>query len=173
VDTGVVNPFINPKQRAIELPTGCKDLNDVLLRDKVFGPPGVHQFRQGGVREIRAFVRHLYEKFSKDKVLFVLQFSKSVLLTIRYDEDSFKLELVARSSDELMKEAIAEFFGEAKPHPWLKYGHLQYFRVTLPENSDDAAQVLIDFLLRACDVSEHDKFILSIQPQKILPPGPN
>jgi hypothetical protein len=72
-----------------------------------------------------------------------------------------------------MKEAITEIFGEAAAHPQTELRQFEIIRVTLPENWEDAAQVLIDFLLRAYSITEQDKFILSFHDQKVLPPGPN
>ena len=169
----MVNPFVNPKQRAIELPAGCKNLNDVLSKAVIFIGERPPPFKQGGLGDIGKFVRYLYEEYSNDKLLFILEYSRNLLLTVRYYQDSFNLDIMARSSDALMKEVILEFSGEAMPHPWAELNHFQSFRIKLLENSEDAAQVLIDFLLRAYNISEHDKFILSIQEQKVLPPGRN
>src|SRR5215471_6570836 len=39
-----MNPFVNPKKRSISLPTGCKDLVDVLRRPKRSNFNPVRQF---------------------------------------------------------------------------------------------------------------------------------
>jgi hypothetical protein len=172
MDSEVVNPFVNLKKRAIELPAGCKDLSDVLSKVGALRP-GVAQYRQGGFEELRICVRQLHEEFYSTKYFCVSQIAKRVLLMVERERDSFKLWLMVRTSDELMKEAITEIFGEAAAHPQTELRQFEIIRVTLPENWEDAAQVLIDFFLRAYSITEQDKFILSFHDQKVLPPGPN
>ena len=183
LDSEVVNPFVDPKKRAFELPVGCKDLNDVLLTLGTFQGKGLPKLAQGGLEEIRTCVRHLYEVFSR-KILFITQFQKSVLLIARQDGGSFKLQFMLKGSDADLKDAAAQIFGEetfAKQSSAnnvapplltvLQEIGIESVRARLPENWEEAAQAIIDFLLCGYAICETDKLILFFQDRTVLPPG--
>jgi len=166
-----VNPFVNLKKRAIELPTGCKDLNDLLLRIENFRPDTQGQFTEGGFAEIRTYVGRLCDGEFTGQVLFILHHEKSVILIVSHDGDSIRLELLLHPDDAFVKEALTEIFGESGLQFLTDIRPLQYIRVSLPKHCEEPGQPIIDFLLRAYSVSEADKFILLYQDRKNWPLG--
>ena len=178
-----MNPFVNPKKRAIELPAGCKDLNDLLLTVGASGGEGFPKLTQGGLEEVRTCVRHLYEVFSR-KILFITQFQKSVLLIARQGGDSFMLEFMLKASEPNLKDAAVQIFGEetfakqssansaaARLLTVLQEIGVESVHARLPENWEEAAQAIIDFLLCGFGICETDKLILFFQNRTVLPPG--
>jgi hypothetical protein len=165
-----VNPFVNPNHRAIELPLGCKDLNDVLSRLGALRHEGLGHHKQGRLGEVRTYVRHFYEQASTEQILSILQWQKSVLLMVRRDEGTFELVLfLVQNSEAFVREAIAEIFGKDVNYRLPGVGVVQTAHAKLPEDWEESAQNIIDFLLRAYDISEEDMFIFSFQDTTVLP----
>jgi len=169
-----MNPFVNFKQRGVELPRGCKDLNDVLSKfpSPVFGWP--HQYKQGTLADVRNCANRLYhrpygEKTPFKQTLFILHWQKNVLLMATRDRGFINIEFMLRPSDAFVSEAITEIFGEKAQFTPSPIEGFQTVRVPLPESWEESAQLIIDFLLRAYGISEDDKFIFSFQDGTVLP----
>jgi len=62
------NPFVNPNQRGVELPPGCKDLMDVLKMDAGERPGAESQMVwYGALSEVEQYVRDFLEEIRWNK----------------------------------------------------------------------------------------------------------
>ena len=161
------NPFVNPNQRGVELPAGCKDLNDVLARvgHVQFAAPG--RVEAGRTSAIRSYLGRLYEAKSPGLVLVVIHSERGVLLILSSEEDGFKLTLLLHQGSNFLEEAIVELFGESALAAGSdKIDELQTVHIRLPESWDDAAQRVIDLLIRGYGLPEDARLLFHYQKKK-------
>ena len=107
------NPFVDPNHRGFELPAGCKDLHDLLVkmgRGELRVPSRV---LAGRIGTIRTYVAPLYEAKSQRVALVIMNSERGALLIISYREGRFKLILLLHKGSAFLEQAIIELFGEA------------------------------------------------------------
>src|SRR5438128_11799207 len=111
------NPFVNPNQRGVDLPPGCKDLNDVLTRAGMEAQCVIpSRVETGGLSEVRSYVCRLYQAKSRRQVLLVIHSASGAWLVLSYVEGGFRLSLLLHRGSSFLEEAIVELFGrEALP----------------------------------------------------------
>jgi hypothetical protein len=154
-----VNSFVDPSQRGVELPAGCKALIDVLAK------PGVDRLQMpskagvGSLRRVGSFMGHLSRNAFADQVLVIMYFAKSIFLVVAKNENAFKLRFLLRKSDTFLEDATSEIFGEAALATDRGMGMDEFKTITvrLPEFWDDATQMIVDLLIRAYGVTENHR----------------
>jgi hypothetical protein len=161
------NPFVNPQQRGFELPACCKDLNDVLARvgqGPFTMPPRVEG---GGVSELRSYVGQLYEAKSPRLVLVVMNSERGALLILAYSEIRFELTLLLHRESAFLEETLVELFGvEALITGSEENEELRTVHIPLPDFWDDAAQAVIDLLIRGYGLTENARLLFHYQEKK-------
>jgi hypothetical protein len=167
-----MNPFVNPNQRGFELPASCKDLNDVLLKADMSQAKQAALTRElGNLTTLRRFVRRLYEGEVPRRVLTVSYEKKRVCLILRNVGDVVTLTFQLGSEDRFVEEAITEIFGEGTlATPAVRKDELRTVQVPLPtpmpahlQYWQEAAQCVIDLLIRGFGVPEAALFLLTYQ----------
>jgi len=160
------NPFVNPNERGFELPFGCKNLNDLLARvgQGRFAPHSGVQ--AGGIHSIRDYLYDLYKAKSPRLVLVVIHSERGALLLLSYAEGKFKLTLLVHRGSAFLEEAIVELFGNATSTEGSDAEELRTVNIQLPDFWDDAAQCVIDLLIRGYGVSDHARLLFHYQETK-------
>ena len=161
------NPFVNPHQRGFELPAGCKDLNDVLASVGQGQVVPTNRVEAGGINAIRSYLGRLYEARSPRLVLVVMNSERGAVLMVAYVGIRFELSLLLHRGSTFLEEAILELFGEA---PLLKASEkneeLPTVHIPLPDFSEDAAQRLIDLLIRGYGLTDGARLLFHFQEKK-------
>jgi hypothetical protein len=157
------NLFVNPNQRGFELPAGCKNLKDVLARvgQRPFAPHAGVQ--AGGLGSIRDYLSDLYEAKSPWLVLVVMHSERGAVLILSYAAGGFGLTLLLHRGSTFLEEAILELFGEKALTVGGDTAEFREVNVQLPDFLDDAAQRVIDLLIRGYGVSDHARLLFHYQ----------
>ena len=114
-------------------------------------PSGV---QAGGLSSFRLHLARLYEAKSPRLALVVVA-ERGALLILSYVESRFELTLLLHQGSAFLEEALAELFGE-----------LRTLRIPLPDFWDDAAQRVIDLLIRGYGLTEGARLLFHYQESK-------
>jgi len=171
------NPFVNPNSRDVQLPGGCKDLNDALEKEAQLLP--VREWpcsKNGGIADLRSHVRDFYET-AADSVLTVSVLDKPLLFFLHHTEQACALGVAVRSRDRFLKKAIAEVFNQDSVLDLDEStDELKFLSLPLPVWPDDAAQKVIDLMIRGFGVTEDVRLWFLLRRRKkrkgsTTPPG--
>jgi len=151
------NPFVDPNKRGVELPAGCKDLNDVLAKagmgEGQFAMPS--RVQRSTVGRVRDFVSQLYETKRVGQMLVVVAPGRDVLLILSRAEEGFELTLLLHRRDAFVEEAVGGIFGESVVAQIREQkDELRTVRLGLPDWWDDAAQIVVDLLIRGYGMTD-------------------
>ena len=92
---------------------------------------------------------------------------RGALLIISYREGGFRLTLLLHRGSAFLEEAIVELFGEAALAKSSRTDdELQTIHIPLPDFWDDAAQGVIDLLIRGYGLPENAPLLFHYQEQK-------
>jgi len=161
------NPFVDPNQRGFELPAGCKDLHDVLARVGAGQLTAPSRVEAGAIGTVRSYVAPLYQAKSQRVALVVMNSERGALLIMSYRDGGFKLTLLLHRGSAFLEEAIVELFGEAALAKSSRTDdELQTIHIPLPDFWDDAAQGVIDLLIRGYGLPENAPLLFHYQEQK-------
>jgi len=138
------NPFVNPNQRGVELPPGCKDLIDVRRLPQSRTPL---RDGAGSVGDMGDYFGVLAEWKSTGWSLVILNMERSTLLIVSHLVDGYVLRIPADALTHFAMEAAKELFGEDVLGR-REDGHPNIIPVPLPRFWGDAAQPVIDLLIR-------------------------
>src|SRR5258708_5746417 len=143
------NPFVDPNQRGVELPAGCKDLHDMLARVGGVQLRGPSRVQAGRISATRYYLAPLYQAKSEGVALVIMSLERGALLTVSCRDGRFELTLPLRGGSVFLREAIVEIFGEAALAANARADdEMRAIHIQLPDFWDDAAQRLIDLLIR-------------------------
>ncbi|SRR5258706_6140148 len=160
------NPFVDPDERGFNLPAGCKDLNDLLaLHQKESGLP-LSGVETGTVHDVRSHLYRLYAAKCPRLFLFVTNLEREALLVLIYAAGSFRLALRVPKPNAFLFEAIVELFGDAALATSSKQNEVRTIHIPLPEFWDDAAQPVIDLLIRGYGLSETARLLFHFKEEK-------
>lgn len=164
------NPFVNPNQRGIQLPLGCKDLMDVLKmtggRDlaaaysskAVLGvSSGTVKTESGNLDELAPRLTGFFEVFTQGKMFAVSVCEKRVFLAVvgtRVNE--LVLILFLHQDQAAARDALKQMF--ENPRFGWKIAGVEYVTVPLPLATNEAVEKLVELLT--------DGF--GIEPEEIL-----
>jgi hypothetical protein len=162
------NPIVDPARRGFEMPAGCKDLHQMLTRvpGGQLGAPS--RVKAGTTGTVRSYVAPLDEAKSQCVARAVMNFESGALLTISRRESGFDLTLLLHKGSAFLQEAIVELFGEAiLASSGRTDDELQTVHIPLPDSWDDAAQRLIDLLIRGFGLPENARLLFHYQERKV------
>jgi len=160
------NPFVDPTQRGFELPFGCKNLNDLPAKVGQRLLPAPAGVQAGGMSAIRSHIGYLYEVKSPGLVLVVTYSERGALFLLSYAQERFRLTLLLHRGSTFLEEAIVELFGDDTLETGGKIEELQTLYLPLPNFWGDAAQRVIDLLIRGYGVPEHARLLFHFQEKK-------
>src|SRR5262249_12673858 len=150
------NEFVNPNQRGVELPAGCKDLFEVIQNRQMPGAKAsLFSLRNGNLTDIPRYVEELY--MAHYGVSLVLMFKAAeAILWVRNRSDGLKLSFWSPKEHMMLKPMFQDLFGAAGfSEENVKGGKL--VTVPLPNLWLEAAQ-LVEGVLRGCGATETSEF---------------
>ena len=150
---------VNPYERGLLLPPGCKDLIDAMARVRKAEGFESSIFCSGGLSEIHSYFGRLYTKKTALPVLAIVSTEKEVFLTISGVNAFYELAFFYRRGNKFLENAISELFDErdvwSMPYEGgpLFPGDL-FVKITLPGDREVAAQRIIDLLVLGFGLQE-------------------
>ncbi len=148
------NDFVNPNQRRVELPAGCKDLNEFLQKigaqEHTARP--LFPLQHGTLKDVPRFVQHVYLE----------HYGLSLVVTVRAAEAIFwvhnrhggsRLTFLLRKQHTLLAPIIQDLFRDLGFHEEAVHGR-RLVTAPLPHLWLEAAQIL-ESLIRGCGVAQN------------------
>jgi hypothetical protein len=152
------NPFVNPNQRGVELPGGCKDLMDVLKMGGVDRPAaGRPMISYGALREIEQRVA-TFLQWRASELLFSVGVPKRGILVILLNRtEGLILNFSVPANQESMKDLIRRIFENPK------FGEnvcgTEYVSVALNPAKDWVARMMVELLVEGFGVLEEEQLM--------------
>jgi hypothetical protein len=141
------NPFVNPNQRGMELPAGCKDLMDVL---KMGGcqprAPGRSQISYGVLSDVEKQVGAVLESASK-RLFSVGIPERRILVILGKREDGLTLNFFIPAKQESI---VRRMFKEPKIESPID--GMEYVSVALDPAKDVVAMTIVELLVHVLGV---------------------
>lgn len=137
------NDFVNPDHRGVELPPGCKDLNEFLVKNtggrKQMARP-VLPLRRGSLRDVPMYVQMVYmEHYGLS--LAVMVRAANAILWVHNRYDGSRLAFVLRKEHTMLEPIVQDLFGGVGFHQ--EPGeNMKLFTVPLPHLWLEAAQIV-------------------------------
>jgi hypothetical protein len=147
------NPFVNPNQRGVELPAGCKDLMDVLKIGGSQQAPGRVQVSHGVLSDVEKHVGEVLESASKQ--LFSVGIPKRrILVILGKREDGLMLNF---SIPAKQQSVVRRMFQE--PKIGRPIDGMEYVSVTLGPAKDVVAMTIVELLVEGFGVTEGERMM--------------
>ena len=108
------NDFVNPNQRGVELPEGCKDLMDVLKMDGSVRPAERPVISYGALSEIEQRVETFLEWRNGEMLFSVGVPKRGILLILLKRTEGLLLNFSVPAKEESVKEVIKRIFESPK-----------------------------------------------------------
>jgi hypothetical protein len=158
------NPFVNPNQRGFELSAGCKDLHDVLAMFGRGSKPHQIRFEACEFNELSTHLERLYDSASPGRFLLLTDSLAKLPVMVSFANLKPQLSLVLYPRNVFLEEAIKELFGEdSLPDGDMSTGESRMVKLPLPIFADDAAQCIIDLMIRGCGLQSHQRLYFIFQ----------
>src|ERR1044071_1765848 len=149
------NPFVNPNQRGVELPEGCKDLLEALQKVGEEGARGGRELRtrRGTLPDLAGYVERLYMEPRGRYLVVVAREINGVLWVIHQKEGGFRLMFLWREQHKVLGGLISELFGEGNFH---EQGNakMKTIYAALPEMWLEATEI-VDRVIRGYEASDN------------------
>jgi hypothetical protein len=112
------NDFVNPHHRGVELPAGCKDLNEFLMKNtggrKAIARP-VFPLRRGSLKDVPKYVQVVYvEHYGLS--LAVMVRAANAILWVHNRYDGSRLAFVVRKQHTMLEPIVKNLFGSGGFH---------------------------------------------------------
>jgi hypothetical protein len=112
------NDFVNPHHRSVELPAGCKDLNQLLLQNtggrKQIARP-VFPLRRGSLKDVPRYVQVVYMEHYEVSLAVMVR-AANAILWVHNCYDGCRLAFVLRKQDTMLEPIVQDLFGSAGFH---------------------------------------------------------
>ena len=168
------NPFVNPEQRGVGLPPGCKDLIDVLKKGSgaEFYDGFAHLLQKrtatdqcvvtayygsGGFREIEPEVSKFLVTKAARKFLSVMDRPRHFFVTVFCDENVISLKVSVQPTQTAVKVALRRIFGKADLCQ--KEREREFLSVPLDGSTAEIARVLTELLRDGYGVKEGEELM--------------
>jgi hypothetical protein len=136
------NDFVNPNQRGVELPAGCKDLNQVLQKmgaQKRMARPIFPQVR-GNLRDVPRYVQRVYMEHYGFSLGVVIRAAEA-LLWVHNLHSGPALTFLLRQQHAMPASLVQDLFGNGGFHEEVS-GEVKLIRGPLPHLWLEASQVV-------------------------------
>ena len=167
-DTRRVNDFVDPKHRGVNLPSGFKDLNDVLAAKKAIRVSssatsysgGIEKFSINGLTDVAEWVRRLLE--SKSKSVWLTFFPKrgEMQLMLHRWKDSCRAVFVLAPNEEGHEKRVREIFAGFGIVPFLDTMATENAKrvvsYLMPDSFAEFSKIITELLRQAYGVSDND-----------------
>jgi hypothetical protein len=143
------NPFVNPDKRDIDLPGGCKDLNEVLEKGTTVQPTLSLRRYTGTIWSLKDMLYQFDKEKCSDERLTIRHPNSGVLLILSRAEGSYKLVIRLHREETRLRDTIIEIFGEATLKENAEAPRsARTILIPLSRLWDEVAQTLGDLLIR-------------------------
>ena len=161
--------FVNYQKRGVELPPGCKDLIDVLRRNRRAEAPGGFAlgrepgakpdlYPSSGIAQLERYVIRILLSDAKFATLTVSSLDEQFLLGLYRDSEpsAFDLVLFVLRKNEELERSIREFFGQRGIKHTLDYlcsggldpNYMRAIKYPLVPEATRVAQLVADLLAK-------------------------
>jgi hypothetical protein len=152
------NPFVNPNQRGVELPAGCKDLMDVLkLQPVAEGSMGTARIDIGKTKDIPGRVAAFLGEKKSQRLLSVTSPARHIFVTVMCRDEEFSLNLFVFKNQIGLRDALRRIFadkdlcrGEREP---------EFVNLPLSGSAVEIVKVLTELLVEGCGVTEEESLL--------------
>jgi hypothetical protein len=151
------NPFVNPNSRDVQLPDGCKDLLEVLLK-----APGKSGHAAGAFATLKIEVRLFYQS-KLNAVLNVGIMKSDTCLLLSQVQGEFILTLAVRKEDRRLKDAFARLFGQQKVVSEISGHDLKVVDLRLPAWWEEAGQKIMELLIHGHGLTDPSRLWFHMQ----------
>jgi len=152
------NPFVNPNQRGVELPSGCKDLMDVLKMGGSERPRAESQMDwYGALSEVEQYVRDFLEPEAGEQLLFVGIPKRHIMLILAKRGGVLTLNFSVPAKKQAMKDEVRRIFQNPKFGESLR--GREYVSVALNPAKDAVAMMMVELLMEGFGVLEGEQLI--------------
>ena len=153
-----MNPFVNPHKRSVLLPSGCKDLIDVLRRIESMSEESgfiikPERFEEDGLAHIHHYVTRMVESSAKAVTLYIKSLNGECAVGLRRSASEFSMHPLMGIVER--EKAVKEFFARRVIEPIADFlvGHAgmptRVLAFSLPPTATVAAALTIDLM---CEV---------------------
>ena len=166
------NPFVNPNQRGIELPAGCKDLMDVLKMQPVAEGwfdgekwkgrrkgkgvvTGGSKIEKGGLSVLESQVAKFLATTSERKLFSVFARSPRLMVSVFHDGREASLKLNVKPAQAAAKEVLRRIF----QRPELCQTEKEFVSVSLVNSAPEITRVLRELLTDGFGVKEGEELM--------------
>jgi hypothetical protein len=152
------NDFVNPNQRGVGLPPGCKDLMDVLKMGGIERPPvGRPVILYGALSEVEQRVG-TFLQWGDGELLFSVGVPKrGILLILLRRTEGLMLNFSVPAKQESVKDVIRRIFENPK------FGEnicgLEHVSVALNSAKDAVARMTVELLVEGFGVLEEERLM--------------
>lgn len=152
------NDFVNPYQRGVELPAGCTDLNDALLKMGAENrrPQRVFPTKTGSLKDIPRYVQAVFMEGHGVTLVVVLR-AMEAFLYVQNRYGGNKLIFLQRKQDTGLAPILQEFSGNIEVREQSTEG-VKLVTIPLPHLWLEAAQ-LLERVVRAYGVAENAELL--------------
>lgn len=152
------NDFVNPNQRGVELPPGCKDLMDVLKKEGQVGrATGRPEISYGVLSEIPTRVETLLRSKAHRQLFSAGIPKRGFMVILLKREDGLTLNFSVPAKQETVKDAIRRIF--ENPTFGENICGMEYVSVTLNAAKDAVAEMMVESLMEGFGVLEEEQLM--------------
>jgi len=144
------NEFVNPNQRGVELPAGCKDLHELLQKttQKPTARP-IFGVKRGSLKDVPNYVQRVYMEPYGLSLVVTIRAAEAILL-VHNRHTGCSLTFLAREQHKLLAPVIHDFSGKVGFREEGKAG-LKLISAPLPHLWLEAAQI-VENVIRGYDI---------------------
>ena len=147
------NDFVNPNQRGVELPPGCKDLNELLQQQKgAQKARPIFPLQRGSLKDIPSQVQAVYME-NYDMSLVVIIRAANAILCVQNSPGGPKLTFLLKNQRPGLATIVHGLFGNTGFHEEIVDG-VKRVTIPLPHLWLEAAQI-VERVIRGCGVAEN------------------
>jgi hypothetical protein len=169
-----MNPFMNPNQRGVGLPPGCKDLMDVirsmpvaegpigrdqlrLPKAKNVFPQGAPQIEIGQIKDIEAMVARFLKHKKSSGLFSVANPARRIFLTVMCHDEKLSLNVFVYRVQPAVKEALRRVFRDERL--CRSEREAEHVNVPLGDSAEQITKVLKELLVSGFGVSEEEPLL--------------
>ena len=154
-----MSQFVNYSKRGVELPPGCKDLIDLLSRDKDQLPDVVRK-KTEGLRQLDDYVAGLLSSPAEYRLLSILGFGVEAGVFLEYSKGALSAIVVIKTADSAEEHAVRESFRLVGVSPLSDQAPCgaagaRVLSYPLPASIPDVVALIREVLRVACGATEH------------------
>ncbi len=148
------NEFVDPDQRGVELPAGCKDLHEFLqkMAAQKLRAQSIFPLERGSLKDIPIFLQRLYMEHYGMSLFVTIRAAKAILL-IENRHCGCRLSFLLRKQQPMLAPVVQELFGNTGIEEEARDG-VRLVRAPLPPLWLEGAQI-VESVIRAYSAADN------------------